>query len=173
MNSKIATLLFVVLLASAVQASAAALPDSCGKDNVKFEVKTAKDQPAPAAPEAGKAQLILIQSENHMVTPFHDATVRWGMDGAWVGADSGNSYFALSVAPGAHHLCANWQSAFKTLKRNVDLTSFTAEAGHTYFFQVDVNVESQYSVSFGISQLNDDKGQYLVKISAQSTSKPK
>lgn len=122
--------------------------------------------------EAGKAQLILIESENEMVSPFHDATVRWGMDGYWVGADNGNSYFALAVAPGIHHVCANWQSAFKTLKK-VDLTSFTAESGHIYYFQVDVNVESQHSVSFAISQINDDKGQYLVKTSALSASKPR
>lgn len=173
MRSKLAVLAFAVFLVAAIQAEASTLPDSCGNDKIKFEVKTQKDQPTPAAPEAGNAQIILIQSENHMVSPFHDATVRWGIDGAWVGADNGNSYFALAVAPGPHHVCANWQSAFKTLKKNVDLTSFTAEPGHVYYFQVDINVESQYSVSFAISQINGDKGRYLVKTSALSASKPK
>lgn len=173
MRSKLTVLALAVLLVAAIQAEASILPDSCGNDKIKFEVKTIKDQSAPAMVEAGKAQLILIQSENHMVSPFHDATVRWGMDGSWVGADNGNSYFSLAVDPGIHHVCANWQSAFKTLKKNVDLTSFTAESGHIYYFQVDVNVESKYSVSFALSQINGDKGQYLVKTSALSTSKPK
>jgi len=172
MRSKLVVLALAALFGAAIQAEASTLPDSCGDDKTKFEVKTQKEQSAPAAPEAGKAQLILIESENQMVTPFHDATVRWGMDGAWIGADNGNSYFALAVNPGTHHVCVNWQSAFKNLKKNVDLTSFTAEPGHIYYFQVDVNVESQYSVSFAISQINDDKGQYLVKTSALSKSKP-
>jgi hypothetical protein len=173
MRSKLAVLALAVLLVSAIQANSSSLPDSCGNDRIKFDVKTQKGQPVPVAPEGGKAQLILIQSENHMVTLFHDATVRWGMDGAWVGADNGNSYFALAVDPGPHHVCANWQSALKTLKKNVDLTSFTAEPGHVYYFQVDVHVESQYSVSFAISQISDVKGEYLVKTSALSASKPK
>lgn len=173
MKSKVAVLALVALLVSAVHAFAKTLPDSCGDDKVKFEVKTQDGGPAPAPPETGKAQLILIQSENHMVSPFHDATVRYGLDGAWVGASNGNSWFALSVAPGTHHLCANWQSVFRALNKNVDLTSFNAEAGHTYYFQAAINVESQYSVGFALSQINDDKGQYLVKTSSLSTSKPK
>jgi len=173
MRSRLAVPALAVLLVAVIQASASKLPDSCGNDKINFEVKTEKGQTAPAAPEAGKAQLILLESENHMVTPFHDATVRWGMDGAWVGADNGNSYFALVIDPGVHNICANWQSSLKALKKNVDLTSFTAEPGHTYYFQVDVNVESQYSVSFAISQINDYKGQYLVKNDALSVSKPK
>jgi hypothetical protein len=173
MKSKIAVLALVVLLVSAVQTFATALPNSCGDDKIKFEVKTQKGQPAPAAPDASNAQLILIQSENQMVSPFHDATIRFGMDGVWVGADNGNSYFALSVAPGVHHLCASWQSRLGALKKNVDLTSFTAEAGHVYYFQADVNVESQYAVGFNLKQANDDKGQYLVGISSMSTFKKK
>jgi hypothetical protein len=140
---------------------------------VKFEVKTHKGQPTPGPADSAKAQVILMESENQMIAPFHNATVRWGMDQSWVGADYGNSYFVLSVEPGVHHLCANWQSVLRTLKKNVDLTSFTAEPGRTYYFLADVNVESKESVSFAISQLNDDKGQYLVKNYAQSTSKPK
>jgi hypothetical protein len=174
MRSKPALAALAVLLVAAIHAEAATpLPDSCGDDKIKFEVKTQMGQTAPAAPEAGRALLVLLEIENHMVTPFHDATVRWGMDGAWIGADNGNSYFALAIDPGVHNICANWQSSLKAFKKNVDLTSFTAEPGHTYYFQVDVNVESKESVSFAITQLNDLKGQYLVKTSAQSMSKLK
>ncbi|WP_348261678.1 hypothetical protein P8935_17980 [Telmatobacter sp. DSM 110680] len=173
MRVKLAVLALAVILVSAIKTEASTLPDSCGSDKIKFEVKTEKDHPAPSLLDPSKAQLILIQTENHMITPFHGATVRWGMDGAWIGADNGDSYFVLTAQPGIHHLCANWQSAFKTLNKNVDLTSFTAEAGHVYYFQADVHVESQQSVSFALTQVNEDKGQYLVKTFAQSTSKPK
>ena len=173
MRSKFAVPALAVFLVAAIHAEGATLPDSCGNDKIKFEVKTQTGQTAPATPESDKAQLILLERENHMVSPFHDATVRWGMDGVWVGADNGNSYFALAINPGVHNICVNWQSSLKALNRYVDMTSFTAEPGQTYYFQVDVNVESQYSVSFALSQINDYKGQYLVKTSALSVPRVK
>jgi hypothetical protein len=173
MRTRLVVAVIGIFFVAAIQAVASTLPDSCGNDKIKFEVKTSKGQPAPDAADIAKAQIILLESENQMIAPFHNATVRWGMDQSWVGADYGNSYFVLSIDPGVHHLCASWQSALRALKKNVDLTSFTAEPGHTYYFLADVNVESQYAISFAISQLNDDKGQYLVKNFAQSTSKPK
>jgi hypothetical protein len=160
-------------LTCAERAAANTWPDSCGDEKVTFEVKTEKGQPAPAAPAEGKAQIILIQGENQMVAPFHNATVRFGMDGAWVGANNGNSYFALTVDPGVHHLCASWQSAWKRLSKNVDLTSFTAEPGRVYYYAAQVTVNSQNSVSFGLSQLNPDEGKYRVENSKLSTSKPR
>jgi hypothetical protein len=99
------------------------------------------------------------------------ATVRFGIDGAWVGADNGNSYFALSVDSGVHHLCANWQSVIKG--KNVDLTSFTAEPGKIYYFASNVTVESESVVNFGLSQLNEDEAKYRIKASKFSTWKSK
>lgn len=173
MKTKPAVLALAVLLLSAVRAFATTLPDSCGDDKVKFEVKTQKSHPSAPAPLPDKAQVVLIQTENHMVSWLGDATIRFGLDGQWAGATNGNSYFVLNVDPGVRHVCASWQSKMKRLARDVDLTSFTAEAGHTYYFQADVNVESQDSVGFRLSQINDDKGQYLVGISGLSLSKPK
>jgi hypothetical protein len=86
-------------LACAAQAWASAWPDSCGPDKVKFNVTTDEGQPAPAEPAAGKAQIVFIESENSKFSLFSDVTVRYGMDGAWVGANYGNSYFALSSSP--------------------------------------------------------------------------
>ncbi len=101
------------------------------------------------------------------------ATVRFGIDGAWAGANNGNSYFALTVDPGVHHLCASWQSTLETLKKNVDLTSFTAEPGKVYYFAAQVTVNSRNSVTFGLSQLNEDEGRYRVANLKLSTSKTK
>jgi hypothetical protein len=166
---------FLVCLSLACSRRAAAYtwPESCGDEKVNLEVKTEKHQPAPARPAEGKAQIIFIQAENQMVAPFHNATVRFGMDGAWVGANNGDSYFALTVDPGLHHLCASWQSAWKRLNKNVDLTSFTAEPGQVYYYAAQVTVNSQTSVSFALSQLNPDEGKYRVENSKLSVSKPK
>jgi len=173
MKPNLSALLLVVSLFSAVQAGAVALPDSCGNDQVRFDVKTKKDQPAPADPAEGKAQIVFIENENQMVAPFSNATVRFGMDGTWAGADNGSSYFVTTVGPGVHRLCASWQSSVKRIEKNVDVTSFTAEPGKTYYFSAAVTVESQYVVTFGLSQLNEDQGKYRLKSAKLSTSKPK
>ena len=110
-------------LACAGQARAATLPDSCGADNVKFDVTTEKNQAAPAGPAEGKAQIVFIENESQMIGAGMYATVRFGMDGAWVGANYGNSYFALTVDPGVHHLCASWQSSLGMLKKSMPAKS--------------------------------------------------
>ncbi len=172
MTRILSAFLLSAFLACAGQAAANTLPDSCGDDKVKFDVTTQEGQPLPPAPEA-KAQIIFIQTENQMVTPLGDATIRFGMDGSWVGVNNGNSYFALTVDPGVHHLCASWQSVLGRLKKNVDLTLFTAEPGQTYYFAAQVTVTSRDSVTFALSQLNQDEGKYRLKLSKLSTSNPK
>jgi hypothetical protein len=173
MKTSLSALLFCASLSCAGQVWATDLPDSCGGDKVKFDVETEESHSAPARPAEGKAQVVFIENENQMIGPFMHATVRFGMDGAWAGANYGNSYFALIVDPGVHHLCASWQSDLGTFKKNVDVTSFTAEPGQVYYFAAQVTVASRDSVIFGFSQLNEDEGKYRVKESKLSTSKPK
>jgi hypothetical protein len=166
MKPTLSAFLLCVPLVFALQARATVLPDACGDDKVKFDVSTQKAQPAPAPPEAGKAQIVFIENENHMLGPFMYATVRFGLDGAWAGANNNNSYFAVMVNPGVHHLCANWQSALPMLKKS-DVASFTAEPGKVYYFAANVIViptgENSATYDFNLAQLNDDKGQYRVK----------
>jgi hypothetical protein len=173
MKASWSALVLCLTLACAGQLWAAALPDSCGNDNVKFDVKTKEGQPAPAAPAYGKAQIVFIEGENQPIGPFMHATIRFGIDGAWAGANNGNSYFAANVDPGLHHLCASWQSDLDTYKRNVELTSFTAEPQQVYYFAAQVTVNSRNSLSFGFSPMNEDEGKYRVQQSKLSVSKAK
>jgi hypothetical protein len=171
MKPALVTVFLCLSMTFAAQAWASTLPDACGNDKVKFKVTSQEDQSAPASPDAGKAQIIFLENENQLIGPFMHATVRFGVDGSWVGADYGNSYFAVAVEPGTHHLCANWQPSMQ--KKNVDLTSFTAEPGKVYYFEAHVTVESKYEIAFGLTQLNDDEGQYRLKASQLAASRPK
>lgn len=63
-------------------------------------------------------------------------TARVGIDGAWVGADRGDSYLFFSTEPGEHHLCTDWMSDFLPTGRLVSLANFTAEPGKVYYFRV-------------------------------------
>lgn len=127
MKAALAVLLFSFCAGAAAQSADALYQQACGPKAAAFSVQLVKARP-PAAPEPGKALVFFIQKEN--VGVF---TTRVGLDGAWVGVLSHESYIAVSVAPGEHHGCA------ATLNRKhleAELMHFTAEAGKTYYFLV-------------------------------------
>ncbi len=188
MKQATAAFLFCVLFALGNQLRASTLPDACGDDKTQFDVKTEKHQPAPAPPTVGIAQIVFVG----LVDPGPGGCLgctfspRVGIDGSWVGATKGNSYFSVEVDPGEHHLCAAWKSLRATQGKNVGVASFTAEAGKVYYFQVGIReVEtgvmgtsggsplSIYDWVLDLTPLSDDEGRYRVKISALATSKEK
>jgi len=64
--------------------------------------------------------------------------MRVGVDGNWVGANNGKSYFFFQVPPGEHNICAEWQSGTfkKTSERIGEAMELTAEAGKTYYLRL-------------------------------------
>lgn len=108
----------------------------CGPADVQFDVKTGGTQHATPVPEAGKALLVFLQDDAKFGSRPRPTT-RFGMDGTWVGATHSNSYFYVSIDPGEHHLCANWQSRVVLLgaTRSTAAAHFTAEAGKAYYFR--------------------------------------
>jgi hypothetical protein len=191
MNPKlVVTLLFCASLSAAIPAHAkTVLPDACGDDKAQFDVKTAEGQPAPAAPPAGKAQIIFVDDDSVKTSGFSFTTFRYGMDGAWVGANKGNSYFVLNVDPGVHHLCMSPQTVSGKGRMTVGITSFTAEADKIYYFDAQLSMVGGARGTYvppvaganGVStpgrtvggspgvpsidfvQLDDDTGKYRVK----------
>jgi hypothetical protein len=179
MKQAIAVFLFLVPLTIVIQARCTTLPDNCGDDKVQFDVQNAKHPPAPAAPQPGKAQIVFIEAmdKNLACWSCGSPTSRYGMDGAWVGATQGNSYFTVDVAPGEHHLCMDWQSTFGRLRQKIGMAEFTAEAGKTYYFEAKVKIK-EYSGGNGggdvdrdlnFIQVSDDEGKFRLKSSALAT----
>ena len=182
MKQAICTLFTCFCLALGYQARCTTLPDACGDDKTQIDVKTQKNQPVPSAPEEGKAQIIFIEAMDKNLACWSCGTPssRFGIDGAWVGATKGDSYFTVTVSPGEHHLCADWQSAFGRLKKMVGMADFVAEAGKTYYFEAKVRIKaheygggadasSEVDRDLSFTQVGDDEGKYRVKASAQST----
>lgn len=167
MKQALCAALFCACVAMSFQARCATLPSACGDDKVRFDVTTEPGPPAPAPPAPGKAQVVFIETVFGM-----SATARIGMDGAWVGADKGNSYFTLDVPPGLHHLCANWQSSFQTIDRQVQLFALNAEPGSVYYFHVKA-VSTKYDLDFTFAPLNVDEATYLMQTSGLSASTQK
>lgn len=165
-------------LLQVARAGATVLPDACGDDKVKFNVSREKGQPAPASPGDGKAQIVFVEEiDKNAPCLGCSITTRIGVDGAWVGANQGNSYFAVALAPGEHHMCTDWQSTFGMLKAKIGLTSFTAEAGKTYYYKIKVTLkqlgENSVDRELGLEPISEDEGKYGIKAFPLSKSTPR
>jgi hypothetical protein len=60
-------------------------------------------------------------------------TSRIGVDGAWVGAVKDNSYLAVFLDQGVHHICVNLDSDM--LENPVEFAHLSVWAGTVYYFR--------------------------------------
>jgi len=171
----VASALFALPALSQDQAAAARTAAGCGPSEVQFDVKTDKKQHPVAQPEAGKALVYVIEAEkaDRGVFKIGAVTTRAGLDGSWVGANHGASYFYFSVEPGEHRLCTDWQSSFKSISRLGSAVSFTAEAGKVYYFRVEVHETSNHPLAVKLEPLDSAAAQFLISSSSLSISHPK
>ena len=162
MKPALVAVLFICSAWAQDKPTGVAVAPGCGPMDAKFDVKTDKTQHPITAAESGKAVVYFVEDDSHFQsTP--KPTTRIGVDGSWVGANHGNSYFYLSVEPGEHHLCASWQSWVGIGSRNQAAAAhFTAVAGGVYYFTVK-NSWLRESMIMGIEllPLDSDQGQLL------------
>lgn len=135
---------------------------ACGPKSDSFDVKLDKTQHTLAQPEPGKALVYFIQENG--------AASRTGLDGAWVGVNKNNSYFAVSVEPGEHHVCADVRTPRGIPGVRVGLLHFTAEAGRVYYFDARVVYGSQSYLFLG--PVDTDEAKYLIDSYPLSVSTP-
>jgi hypothetical protein len=145
-------------------------------------VKTEKDAPAPALLQTGKARIVFIgRIDAPGCLGCSVFSPRIGVDGSWVGATKGDSYFVLDVDPGVHHVCADWKSLSAAPGRNVGVATLTAEPGQVYFFEAKImsapeepadppTVRTEWVLD--LRQLSDDQGWSRMKSSAFAMSTP-
>jgi hypothetical protein len=159
---KIAVLVLLFAAFAFAEAPPASPPAACGPEQIGFDVKTETPQSAPAQPEPGKALVYFIQDDGPMGNHQH-ATLRIGLDGAWVGAYKHNSYFSVSVEPGERHVCVTAQPDRPGL---VALAHFTAEPGKVYYFrtQLMAGINTIYPIAphLDLDQPDSDQAKYLI-----------
>lgn len=143
------------------KAAISAAEAACGPREVQFEVTADESRHPMPTPENGKAVIYVVQGGG--------ITTRVGADGKWLGALKGRTYFAISIDPGQHHLCAIGQIGVWS---NFSMQDLRAQAGGTYYF-VAHQVGGAYSNEFALSQVNPDEGKYLVAKAKFSASHPK
>lgn len=154
------------------QSAVAAAQAACGPNNVKLNAKQDPTQHPTPEPEKDKALVYVVQELGELKCGGC-ALTRLGLDGNWVGANQGSSYFFFRTEPGEHHLCLNWQSRLEGRSRAIALANFTAEAGKVYYFRARVFVGHLNNYFFDLDPINSDQGKYLVAASAFSVSHTK
>lgn len=174
MTPGLVILLFASALASPAQANSPGAP-GCGPSDVQFDVKTAHAQHSLPPPDSGKALVVFLQDDARFES-IPRPTTRFGIDGAWVGATHSNSYFYLSVDPGEHHLCANWQSKAVLIgpSRSTAAMQFVAEAGRIYSFRArDLYYKDRPPAEVKLEAVDNDEAQLLMNSFELSSSHPK
>jgi hypothetical protein len=166
---KVAVLVMVFAASAFAQSPADASTAACGPENVSFNVKLDRSQHALANPDQGKARVYFLHDAGTGSTLGYP-TVKVAMDGAWVGANHGNSYFFLSVEPGEHHVCVTLQSSL--VAQRVELAHFAAEAGKVYYYRTRL-VMSRSVELLELGAIDNDQGKYLVASTPLSISSPK
>jgi len=141
----------------------------CGPNEGQYDVTTDKKNHPAAQPDSGKALVYVIEDIER------GPTMRVGLDGTWVGANKGKSYFFFSVDPGNHQLCTKWQSGVfkKTAERIGSATAVKAEAGKVYYFRIQVYERSERDSTVKLEPVEAAEGQFLVSSSWYSTSRAK
>jgi hypothetical protein len=97
-------------------------------------------------------------------------TMRVGVDGNWVGANNGKSYFFFQVDPGEHNICTEWQSGTfkKSSERVGEAMHLTAESGQTFYIRLNFSYQR---MSLELSDAPE--GHFLIGSSLFATSQPK
>jgi uncharacterized protein (DUF2147 family) len=178
MKPTLVMLLLCVCHLSTVEARA--LPDSCGKEDTNFKVTAQLNPPPLASPEAGKAQIVFLETENtggQFINPGDEARI--GVDGAWTGATKGDSYFVIAMSPGQHHLCVNLVKNDDSEWNGTAVTSVNVEQGKVYYYRVKILhlriggwPTGDTIQSLDLTLVNEDEGKYLINTIALAIAKP-
>lgn len=143
---------------------------ACGPASAQFKVNLDRSPHSAGQPEAGKARIYFIHDAATVAGVVPYPTVKIAMDGVWVGANHGDSFFQVDALPGEHHVCATLQS--RLLLPRVELAHFRAEAGKTYFYRTQLLLSGEVE-ALELQAVDSDEGLYLVSKYPLSLWKPK
>jgi hypothetical protein len=134
----------------------------CGPQKTQYEVTLDTPDKGVIAPSPGKARVYVIEIVG---TNGAGITTRVGVDGNWVGANTGKGYMSFEVDPGDHNICADWQSSLKARQVDGGAMRIKAEEGRTYYFVVGILVQA---LDFNLTEVDEAEGQWLLSISQKS-----
>ena len=125
---------------------------SCGASSDSTAVYLDSSPHPIAQPGPGKAVIYFIQDvDQPVILPYPVVSI--GIDGRWVGANENDSYFAVTVEPGWHDLCAAGDPEFDHL---------VAEPGGVYFFHIKIFVAEDGVEFASLAPLRSDDASLLI-----------
>ncbi|HVU47663.1 MAG TPA: hypothetical protein VHD85_16150 [Terracidiphilus sp.] len=149
----------------------AKLPVTCGSEATHFGVKPDTGQHAIAPPEPGKARVYFIFDSGTVQGAWLVLPVtKFAIDGAWVGAARGDSWFSVSVEPGEHRFCMALQSSFYSPRP--EFVHLNADAGKVYYYRARI-VISERILFLDLNPVDSDEGEYLIASFPMSVSTAK
>jgi hypothetical protein len=145
-------------------AAAARTAAGCGPSGEMFNVQTTDQKHPVGQMEPGKALVYFF------VDFINAPTMRVGVDGNWVGANDGKSYFFFPVEPGEHNICSEWQSGTfkKSSERVGEAMHLTAEAGKTYYLRLIFSYQRM-----SLEMEDEAEGHFLIGSSLFASSETK
>jgi len=153
------------------------LASACGPANANYKVSLDRSQHGPTTPETGKALVYFIHDSGIPEQIFWSGkvtlgypTTKYGVDGSWVGADHGDSWFAVAVTPGEHHVCTLLQSSF--VGQRVELAHFAVEAGKSYYFRTQLVTSGSVEL-LELERIDSDEAGYMISEYPMARSTPK
>jgi hypothetical protein len=169
-----AALLLFALAAGAWTQNPDTIPSSCGPSSTVFKVHRDSHPPALAAPAPGEAQIVFIHDaggdDSLGLVRLGYPTSIYAIDGKWEGANHGDSWFSVFVAPGEHHVCTELQSSL--VNQRTELAHLTAVTGQTYYFRTRL-ILSRAVELLDLELIDSDQGKYLTQVFALSKSTSK
>jgi Protein of unknown function (DUF2846) len=137
----VAIFLGVLRVLAQDDAATARTAAGCGPSGAMFNVQTTDLKHPVGQIEDGKALVYFFV--DFVTAP----TMRVGVDGNWVGANNGKSYFFFPVDPREHNVCTEWQSGTfkKSSERVGEAMRLTTEAGKTYYLRLKLRVSADAS----------------------------
>jgi hypothetical protein len=171
----IAALLLGLPIHTQAQSSDDQSGGGCGSGKDGWDVKTVKQHPPAPKPQDGKALVYVVQTMvDAPVIGGNKATTRLGVDGTWVGANHGDSYFFFPVDPGEHSICTDWQSTLYTRSGLASAADLDAQAGGIYYFRIKVRDVTNYRQGeVEIEPIDKSEARLLLGNSEFATSHPK
>jgi hypothetical protein len=147
------------LTASALAQNLPANPTAaCGAQTESVKVKLDESQHTLLQADTGKARIYFIHDAGTNWTAGYP-TVKLAVDGTWVGANHGNSYFSVSLDPGEHHMCATLQSSL--VAQRMELTHLTAAAETVYYYRTRL-ILSRGVELLELDPIDSDQARYLI-----------
>ena len=124
------------LVASVAHARAAETSGACGADGAQYSVKLLKHHPLTEATSADATRIVFIQTTDGDFSG--DPVTRFAVDGSWVGANKGDSYFAIDVPAGTHKICSTRQGSTNDDPERVHTETVNVATGKTVFVKFTI-----------------------------------